>query len=142
MIGHIGKAVALAVTAVTVVPGLALACAAPASATTVHLSGDLNTAGNLITYGTYRYHSAGSARFSCTNSPGTMNGAAWFRLGLRDRANTQITNSPQWDSSGQTRNFLRASNSSTTIPAGYYAINARMQAVQVWPPRFAGDLSW
>ncbi|MCU1471346.1 MAG: hypothetical protein JWQ39_2495 [Glaciihabitans sp.] len=111
------------------------------ASTTVGISGTLSNDGSLIQYGTYRYNSGGAASFNCTNSVGLYNGQDWFKLGLRNTANVQITDSPSWDSSGQTRSFHTTAGSSS-IPYGHYAINGRMGEHYVIPNDWAGNLTW
>lgn len=112
-----------------------------AAASTIGLSGSLNNSGSLVQYGTYRYNSGGAASFYCTDSVGNYDGQDYFKLGLRNTSNVQITDSPSWDSSGQTRSF-HTTGGSASIPYGHYAINGRMGEHYVIPNNWAGNLTW
>lgn len=115
---------------------------APAHATAVSLSGELNNQGALVKYSTFRHHSSGHAAFPCTDAPGNYDGQTGFKLGPRDASGVQITNSPYWTASGQTRSFVVGDRASETVPTGNYAINGRMDASGVWPTNWAGTLNW
>lgn len=116
--------VAIAVSGVLLVSGLA---GTPAQANQLYnLTGTLNTSGTLIQYSTWRPHSSGTSDFSISNQVG-CSGNRWSRWGLRkDYSSSQYTNSLQINGETGNGRFSRASNGSTTLPSGQYAINGRM----------------
>lgn len=104
---------------------LLFAAAVPTSAyaATYDVAGELNTGGHLVQYSTFRSHIEGGASLHIYNNVGT-----YSRFGLRNTSGSQVTNTNQYNGSGGDQAFTRASNGSTTIPTGSYAINGRMGA--------------
>ncbi len=91
-----------------------------------NVSGTLNTSGTLVQYSTWRPHSSGVSDFTITNQVG-CNGNRWSRWGLRkDGSSSQYTQSIQINGESGNGRFRRASDGSTTLPSGQYAINGRM----------------
>lgn len=89
---------------------------------TYYLNGTINAAGHLVQYATFRYHSAvGSPRFMFTDW-WHNNGAddKYMRVGLRNSAGTQVTNSLQFNP-GETHVW----KTWNWIGAGSYALNMR-----------------
>lgn len=88
-------------------------------------------------YPTFRYHSSGPAWFTNdgyqSGLPGGIPSA--LRVGLRNTAGTQVTNSMQL-SQGERKQFVYGT--SWTVPSGNYALN--MRAVYSGNP--APDAHW
>jgi hypothetical protein len=107
---------------------LAAIFASAAYASTENISGDLNRDGSLVQYSTFRTHTyTGVISVNLNNN--TVN---YTRLGLRNTAGSQFTNTERWDSLGL-KNFHLSSNGSTTIAQGTrFAFNGRMGST-VWP---------
>ncbi|MCA9686964.1 MAG: hypothetical protein KC457_32660 [Myxococcales bacterium] len=100
---------------------------APAQANQLwNVSGTLNTSGTLVQYSTWRPHSTGVSDFTISNQVG-CSGNRWSRWGLRkDYSSSQYTNSIQINGETGNGRFKRASDGSTSLPTGQYAINGRM----------------
>lgn len=104
---------------------------ASAWATTYPVSGQLNSGGHLMQYGTYRWHGTGTAGLNVTSN--IVGGYSAF--GLRDVNNIQVTNSIIWSNSGSgaTSNtglkWFATTSGSSSIPGQYLAINGRMTTV-------------
>lgn len=123
-----------AVAAATAVITLVLPSAAHAA--TYDVWGTLNTGGALVQYSTFRSHISGGASLRIYDNVGT-----YSRFGLRDTGGTQVTNSNQYNGSGGDAPFTLASNGSTTIPTGSYALNGRMGAQSGADNYWAGTLN-
>lgn len=89
-------------------------------------------------YPTFRSHSSGPAFFTNDGYEQFLPGGApnASRVGLRNGAGTQVTNSMQL-SQGERKQFVY-NNTTTTIPTGTYALNMRA----VWPGTPAPDAHW
>ena len=100
---------------------------APAQANQLwNVSGTLNTSGTLVQYSTWRPHSTGVSDFTISNQVG-CSGNRWSRWGLRkDYSSSQYTNSIQINGETGNGRLKRASDGSTSLPTGQYAINGRM----------------
>ena len=100
---------------------------APAQANQLwNVSGTLNTSGTLVQYSTWRPHSTGVSDFTISNQVG-CSGNRWSRWGLRkDYSSSQYTDSIQINGETGNGRFKRASDGSTSLPTGQYAINGRM----------------
>jgi hypothetical protein len=119
-----------------------LALAIPTSAVMAQsqtISGHLHHDGTLTQFNTWRTHTnAGTIDGNISNLP---NGGGWLRLGLRNPAGTQFTQSTQWDSTGL-KSFLLP-NGSNWIPAQTFALNGRMAACGIFcDDDFGGVLSY
>lgn len=99
-----------------------------------YVSGSLNFEGTLVQYPTYRTHTyPGIVSMSIDDMVQT-----YLRLGLRDTANVQFTNSEQWDTYG-TKHFHLSSNGSDQIAQGKrFAFNGRMGATSIHLNNFWG----
>ncbi|MBS3942658.1 MAG: hypothetical protein KGZ32_00245 [Dethiobacter sp.] len=93
-----------------------------------NIDGYMNRDGTLVQYTTWRTTTTtGQVRLNLNNNTANVT-----RLGLRNRAGVQFTNTEQWDSLGW-RNFHLSSTGSSTIPQGTrFAFNGRMNSV-TWP---------
>ena len=118
------KKIALVVAGVAVASALAVG---PAQANQLwNVSGTLNTSGTLMQYSTWRPHTSGVSDFTISNQVG-CSGNRWSRWGLRkDYSTSQYTNTLQINGETGNGRFSRASDGSTTLPTGQYAINGRM----------------
>ena len=98
--------------------GLMATTAAPVSAATYNVWGELNTGGHLVQYSTYRTHLSGPAALRIYDNTGCC-GVRYSRFGLRDLNDVQITHTVQrrW----RRHSVPRVSNNSPTIPTGSYA---------------------
>lgn len=124
---------------------LALAVTTQAAAATYNVAGTLNCVGDLAQYDTYRIHNSGPASMAVTATTNFFDGEK-VRIGLRNSSNAQITTSLEWGKGATgTKSFRLSSNSSTTIPYGFYAINARLVTVRegcgLFPPSWSGVLN-
>jgi len=120
--------------------GLMATTAAPVSAATYNVWGELNTGGHLVQYSTYRTHLSGSAALRIYDNTGCC-GVRYSRFGLRDLNDVQITHTNQYNGDGGDIPFRRASNNSLTIPTGSYALNGRMAACSGCDRFWAGILT-
>lgn len=114
----------LAIVGATTV-GAVVAFASPASATLIPLTGTLNTSGTLVQYSTYRPHVSGPSEMAISNNTGCADNR-FSRFGLRVNDTSQYTNTNQYNGETGSQPFTRASNGSSTIGTGSYAINGRM----------------
>lgn len=124
---------------------LALSATTPAAAATYNVTGTLNCVGDLAQYNVYRAHDPGSASMNLRATVNFFDGEK-VRIGLRDNLDNQITSSLEWAKGVTgTKSFKLASNSSTYIPKGMYAINARLVTVRegcgLYPPSWSGILN-
>lgn len=114
--------------ALVLVIGL-LAAAQAYAASTERVGGSLNRDGTLVKFTTKRYHAVGTVTYYIDN-----NTATYTRLGLRNTAGSQFTDSLQFDGVNYSQGFRLAGGGSYTIPAQYFYINGRMGST--W---FLGD---
>jgi hypothetical protein len=115
---------------------LALVGTTAAEAAAYSVYGTLNTGGYLVQYSTYRTHSGGGSSLKVTD-----NVAGYSRFGLRNTANSQISNSNEYHGTNTLLAFKRASNGSLDIPTGSYALNGRMAANSGGDNYWAGTLN-
>jgi hypothetical protein len=115
---------------------IALCAGVAYASSTENLGGDLNRDGSLVQYQSPRTHTFTGA-ISLNLNDNTCNVT---RLGLRNEAGSQFTNTEVWSALG-TKSFHLSSNGSTSIAKGTrFYMNGRMNSCWAWQDNHWGGI--